>query len=232
MSLFFSPEDDGSYYAITKAGIVAIIVLIVLLLIVISLLRSKKKEEKKGPAIDTRALAFTSISIALAFVLSYVRVFRMPWGGSVTLCSMLFVVLVGYWYGPKVGLIAGFVYGCLQFIQGGGDYILDPLQAGFDYFFAFTALGLSGFFWKFKKYGLTIGYLVAVIARAALHSVGGYLYWMDYMPENFPEKLAPVYPVAYNFAYIMAEAVITLIVINFPLVKDALNHITKMARGE
>ncbi|MBR5377305.1 MAG: energy-coupled thiamine transporter ThiT [Lachnospiraceae bacterium] len=229
MSLFFISGEDGSY-SITKAGIAALIVLIVLLLLIVSLFRSGKKEKKKGPAIDARTLAFTSLSIALAFVLSYVRIFRMPWSGSVTLCSMLFIVLIGYWYGLKVGLIAGFVYGCLQFIQGGGSYILDPLQAGLDYFFAFTALGLSGLFCRMKKYGLTVGYIVAVIARASLHSLGGYLYWMDYMPEDFPEKLAPFYPIVYNFSYIMAEAAITLIVINFPLVKDALSRITEMAR--
>ncbi len=230
MSLFFNSEEGGSYYSLTTAGTVAIIAVIVLLLIIVAFVRSAKKEEKKGPAIDTRTLAFTALSIALAFVLSYVRIFKLPWGGSVTLCSMLFIVLIGYWYGLKVGLIAGFVYGCLQFIQDGGSYILDPLQAGLDYFIAFMALGLSGLFCRMKKNGLTVGYIVAVLARGAFHSLGGYLYWMDYMPENFPEKLAPVYPIAYNYAYLLAEAAITIIVINFPLVKDALNRITNMAR--
>ena len=230
MSFFFIAEDGGSYYSITKAGIAVLIAISVLLLIITGLVRSKGSGKEKKTSIDSRKLAFTAVSVALAFVLSFVRVFRLPWGGSVTLCSMLFVVLVGYWYGLKVGLIAGFVYGCLQFIQGGGSYVLDPLQAGLDYFFAFTALGLSGCFCKMKKHALTVGYIVAVLARGALHSLGGYLYWMDYMPDNFPPKLAAAYPVLYNYAYILAEAAITLIVINFPLVKDALNRITQMAK--
>ena len=230
MSIFFNSEEGGSYYSLTTAGTVAIIVVVAVLLIIAAVIGSGKKEERKGPAVNAKTLSFTGISLALAFVLSYVRIFKLPWGGSVTLCSMLFVVLIGYWYGLKVGLIAGFVYGCLQFVQGGGSYILDPLQAGLDYFIAFMALGLSGLFCKMKKNGLTIGYIVAVLARGAFHSLGGYLYWMDYMPENFPEKLAPVYPIAYNYAYLLAEAAITIIVINFPLVKDALNRITNMAR--
>lgn len=230
MSLFINSEEGGSYFSLTKAGEAAIIVAVIVLILIAAFIRARKQEGKKGPSINARTLAFTSISIALAFVLSYVKIFKLPWGGSVTLCSMLFVVLIGYWYGLKVGLIAGFVYGCLQFVQGGGSYILDPLQAGLDYFIAFTALGISGLFCRMKKHGLTVGYIVAVLARGAFHSLGGYLYWMDYMPENFPQNLAPVYPIAYNYAYLLAEAAITIIVINFPLVKDALNRITQMAR--
>ncbi len=230
MSFFLNSEDG--YYSLTGAGAITLIVVAVLLLFFTGFQRSRKKDPKKSTAMDARVLCFTSLSVALAFVLSYLRIFRMPWGGSVTLCSMLFVVLIGYWYGPKVGLIAGFVYGCLQFIQGGGSYIMDPLQACLDYFFAFTALGLSGLFYRMKKNALVTGYIVSVIARGAIQSLGGYLYWMDYMPDNFPPKLAAVYPIAYNYAYILAEAAITLIIINFPLVKDALKVVTKMARGE
>ncbi len=236
MSNFITYLEEDQAYALTGAGVAAIIALIVILLIIIAFLGSGKKraeereaKAKKQSAFSAKRLSFSAVSIALAFVLSYVKVVDLPWGGSATLCSMLFIVLIGYWYGPKVGLIAGFVYGCLQFIQGGGSYILSPLQACLDYILAFTALGLSGFFSKDKKNGLLIGYIVAVVARGALHSLGGYLYWMDYMPEEFPASLAAVYPIVYNYAYILIEAVITIIIISLPPVKKALNKVGEMA---
>ena len=80
------------------------------------------------------------------------------------------------------------------------------------------------------KNGLPIGYLCAVLARGLFHSIGGYLYWMDYMPENFPKSLAAVYPILYNYAYILAEAVITLIVISLPPVVQGLRTVKKMAK--
>ena len=151
----------------------------------------------------------------------------MPWGGSVTLCSMLFVTLIGYWYGPRVGLTAGFAYGILQFVQGGGSFILSPLQVCMDYILAFAALGLSGFFHN-KINGLIKGYLFAVFIRGLFHTIGGYLYWMDYMPDSFPQSLGFIYPFAYNYAYLLAEALITVIILLLPPVKNAMFRVKSM----
>ncbi len=230
MSFFIQAEEDGAYYSLTSAGIAAIIILSVLLLIVIAVISAKHTEnEKKRKLFNSRKLAFTAIAIALAFVLSYVKIVHLPWGGAATLCSMLFIVLVGNWYGPGVGIIAGFIYGCLQFIQGGGSYILSPAQVCLDYLLAFAVLGFSGFFYKMKKNGLLVGYIVAILARGAAHSLGGYMFWMDYMPENFPASLAAIYPIVYNYSYILVEAVITIIIILLPPTKKALAHIKEMA---
>ena len=229
----FIIQEDG-YYALTPAGIVLFAVIAVALLVVTGFVKAaaKAKEENRnataGSIFTVRQLVFSAIAIAIAFALSYVKIFHMPWGGSVTLCSMLFITMVGYWYGPKIGIIVGFTYGILQFIQGGGDYILSPMQICLDYIVAFAALGLSGFFSKFKN-GLTVGFLVGIIARGAFHALGGYLYWMDYMPENFPASLAAVYPILYNYAYILVEGVITLILINIPAVKKALERVKILA---
>lgn len=65
----------------------------------------------------TKQLVFCAAAMALAFVTSYVKIFQMPWGGSVTLCSMLFIVLVANWYGVGTGVLVGLAYGILQFIQ-------------------------------------------------------------------------------------------------------------------
>ena len=173
---FFVTADGG----LTTAGYVGCVVLMVALVVIASVLSAQKS---KGTGMDARKLAFCEMGMALAFVTSYVKVFELPYGGSVTLFSMLFIVLIANWYGAKTGILVGFAYGLLQFIQG--PYVLSLFQVCCDYVFAFAALGVAGFFGK-KKNGLLIGYIVAVLARGFFHTLGGYLYWMDYMPENFP----------------------------------------------
>ncbi len=236
MSNFIVYNAEESAYSLTGAGVGLMAVIIAILVISVSFLKRGKSGESDESAaqtsgssmFSTRQLVFCAVSLAIAFALSYVKLIHMPWGGSVTLCSMLFVALIGYLYGPSIGLVCGLAYGILQFIQGGGGYMLSPLQVGFDYILAFMALGLSGFFFN-KKNGLLIGYIVAIVSRGILHSIGGYLYWMDYMPEDFPANLAVIYPLCYNFAYILIEGAITIVIISLPPVKKALNQIRQTA---
>ena len=136
--------------------------------------------------------------------------------------------MIANWYGAKTGILVGFAYGLLQFIQG--PYVLSLFQVCCDYVFAFAALGVAGFFGK-KKNGLLIGYIVAVLARGFFHTLGGYLYWMDYMPENFPQSLKALYPIIYNYSYLLAEGVLTVILISLPPVKKALQTVARTAHG-
>ena len=233
MSYFVSAEDG--YYTLTTAGVVLCVILIAVFILLTALIAHKSKDTEQAGEVpskkklfSTKQLVFSAMALALGFAASYVKILPMPWGGSITLCSMLFVALIGYWYGPKIGLCAGFAYGLLQFVQDGGSYILSPLQACLDYIIAFAALGCSGFFTN-KKNGLITGYIVAILARGLFHTIGGYLYWMDYMPESFPSSLAVIYPIAYNYSYILAEGVITVIIICLPPVKRAMASIKKLA---
>ena len=221
--MFWNAEDG--YYVLGGGGYAALVVALLVALVLIGVIRGRKKDAKSRFSVKT--ITFAGASIALAFVLSFVKLYHLPWGGSVTLLSMFFVVFVGYLYGPGVGFAAAFVYSILQFIQGGGgSYMLSPLQVMCDYFLAFTALGVGGFF-KGKKNGLIIGYILAVICRGAFHALGGYLFWMDYMPEDF---FAPaVYPILYNFAYLIPEMILTVIVIILPPVKKAIDRVRNMA---
>ena len=181
---------------------------------------------EKNRTFSARRLAYCAMAVALAYVTSFIKPFELPYGGSVTLLSMLFIVLVGNWYGVKTGVLVGFAYGVLQFLQE--PYFLSLFQVCCDYVLAFAALGLSGLFRK-RKNGLLIGYIAAVLARGFFHSLGGYLYWMDYMPENFPQSLRTLYPIIYNYSYLLAEGVITVIIIRLPAVSNALERIRKSA---
>ena len=180
--------------------------------------------EKKGFA--AKQLAYCAMAVALAYVTSFIKVLKLPYGGSVTLLSMLFIVLVANWYGVRTGILVGFAYGILQFLQE--PYFLSLFQVCCDYTFAFAALGLAGLFRK-RKGGLAAGYIAAVMVRGVFHTLGGYLYWMDYMPDNFPQILVRVYPIVYNYSFILAEGVLTLIVISMPPVKKGLGQIRGLA---
>ena len=208
---------------LTAAGYVLCIAAGIILFAAALIFAGKISEKKK---MGTRQLVFCAMAMALAFITSYLKLFNMPWGGSVTLCSMLFIVLVANWYGPKTGVLVGLAYGILQFIQE--PYVLSFFQVCCDYILAFAALGVAGFFAK-SKHGLLKGYIAAVIARGAFHALGGYLYWMDYMPDNFPKALTSVYPIVYNYSYLLAEGIITVIIISIPAVSKALNRIKQTA---
>lgn len=208
---------------LTTAGYVLCIAVGIILFVAALVFAGKISEKKK---MGTRQLVFCAMAMALAFITSYLKLFNMPWGGSVTLCSMLFIVLVANWYGPKTGVLVGLAYGILQFIQE--PYVLSFFQVCCDYILAFAALGVAGFFAK-SNHGLLKGYIAAVIARGAFHALGGYLYWMDYMPDNFPKALTSVYPIVYNYSYLVAEGIITVIIISIPAVSKALNRVKQTA---
>ncbi|MGI6141503.1 MAG: energy-coupled thiamine transporter ThiT, partial [Caldicoprobacterales bacterium] len=104
----------------------------------------------------TRMLVYASVSIALAFVLSYIRLARMPQGGSITPGSMLPIMLFAYIFGPIPGILTGIAYGFLQCIQDA--YLVHWAQLLMDYPVAFGMLGLAGLYRK----NLAAGSFIAV----------------------------------------------------------------------
>ena len=209
---------------LTTAGyVVSILAMVVCLGAGLALADRGGKERGFAP----RQLAYCAMAVALAYVTSFIKLFKLPYGGSVTLMSMLFSVLVANWYGVKTGILVGFAYGLLQFLQE--PYVLSVFQVCCDYVLAFAALGLAGLFRNKGKNGLLAGYITAVLVRGFFHSLGGYLYWMDYMPENFPQSLAALYPIIYNYSYLLAEGLVTVVVLKVPAVEKALERIRKSA---
>ncbi|MBR5712112.1 MAG: energy-coupled thiamine transporter ThiT [Lachnospiraceae bacterium] len=218
---FVAYSDEKGAYVLQKAGYFALAVVCLLLVIVAAAIVSRKDRNN-----DLRSvrLAVSAISLTLACVTSYLKLFELPWGGSVTLFSMFFVCFVGYLYGPATGLTAAFAYSILQFLLSGGTYILTIPQVLLDYIFAFTALGIAGFFYR-RKHGLIVGYIAACVARGVFATLAGYMFWMDCMPDGFPKSLSFIYPIAYNFCYIGIEMALTLVVLAIPDVRKAIKNI-------
>lgn len=212
--------DDGSV-RLTTIGVVLVAVCI-LALVVIPAITGKKNTENKTK-LTTKQLTYSAVALALAMVCSMIKFANLPMGGSCTLCSMLFIVLIGYWFGPYVGLTAAFAYGLLQFIIEPIFYTLPQMLI--DYPLAFGALGLAGFF-AGKKHGLQIGYIVGVIGRYIFAVISGVVFFGAYAPEGTP---AIVYSLGYNATYIVPEAIVTLIIISIPAVAKALGAVKKNA---
>lgn len=156
-------------------------------------------------------LTASAICIALAFVLSYIKIQFLPYGGAVTCFSMLPILLIGYRFGFFFGLGSSFVYAVLQFFQ---NHALVPPADGLDtyilmlfldYGMAFGVLSLSAFFQK-KKAGLLYGALVCTTLRYCCHIVSGILLWGSYAWDGW--AVFP-YSVVYNGTYMLPEIILT-----------------------
>lgn len=220
-----SYDEVNNAYSITKSGYIAIALFMMAVLIGVVLL-----SDRKNIKLGVREMTVTAVLVALGYALSFIRVVPMPWGGSVTLCSMLFVCLTGYIYGARTGLIGGLLYGVLQLLADGGGYMLSPFQVACDYIFSFMGLGISGLLNK-KKNGLVTGYILAITVRGVFNTLGGYIYWMDYIPSGFPVSIRYLYPLVYNYSYILAEGVVTVVVISVPAVRKTIDKVKRIALG-
>jgi thiamine transporter len=215
-----SGYGDGSF-VLSMNGYIAI-TLIMLAVLLLGCFVSGCRAGRKN---STRQLTFSSMAIALACLMSFLKIFHLPMGGSITLFSMLFICLVGYWYGLGAGLTAGIAYGFLQMLID--PYILSVPQLFTDYVFAFGALGLSGLF-SHKKNGLILGYIAGVLGRYFFAFLSGMIFFGTYAADY--NMSAPIYSLLYNGAYIGGEAFITLILLVIPPVRKGIERITEMAR--
>lgn len=222
LQLFFKEVVDewGTSYSITPAGYALVITVMICLLLAIGLMSHVKSQNK----MNTRQLVFCAMAVALAMITSYLKIWHMPMGGSITLFSMMFVCLIGYWYGLKIGLMTGIAYGLLQLIVD--PYIISIPQMFTDYIFAFGSLGLSGIFTN-SKHGLMKGYLLGVFGRFAFSFLSGLIFFSS--NAQGVGMSAAFYSFAYNGAYIGGEAVLTLVLMAIPSVSKALLQIKQIA---
>lgn len=220
MSFFLTYAADSEEYVLKPAGYGLLIVLLAALLFVIYKLG---KASLKTQQMQTKQLVYCSAAMALAVVTSFIKVASLPFGGSITLFSMMFICLIGYIYGARTGLITGLAYGIPQFIVE--PYIYAPLQVLLDYPLAFAGLGLAGFF-SSKKHGLIIGYLVGIFGRYICHVLSGYIFFAAYAPEGMNPFF---YTLGYNATYIVPEAIATVIVFSLPPVAKAIAQVKKQA---
>ncbi|HHX22913.1 MAG: energy-coupled thiamine transporter ThiT [Tepidanaerobacteraceae bacterium] len=166
--------------------------------------------------LDTKAIVYGGLCVAIAFVLSYIRLYRWPQGGSITLASALPVFIYAYIFGPTAGIAAGTAYGLLQLIQD--PYILHPFQVFLDYILAFAAWGLAGFFRKNISFGIILGGIGQIFSSF----LSGVIFFGSYAPEG----MSPIiYSLAVNGTVLGTNMLICLVISLLPQVRGMIEQL-------
>lgn len=185
---------------------------------------------------NTKTLAVCGIMTAMSVVLSFIKIFELPYGGAITLFSMVPIAFAGYAYGAKWGLACGTVWGVIECLLGASGtlaYLTDNMLNFmicllFDYLVAFAVVGLSGVFKnkiKNSKVSFALGAGFAVFLRFVCHFVTGFIIWREYAVDTLSvnefglkiintfsgEGLAAVYSLVYNGSYMLPELVLSVV---------------------
>ena len=156
-----------------------------------------------------------AIMVSLSFVLSLIKIWEMPFGGSITLLSMLPVCMVSLRHGVKWGLGTAFVYSCTQALVSGAvgwglSVTVLILCFLLDYILAFSALGLAGVFGNCGFKRQVSGIFLACLIRFACHYISGVTIWSSgALDAGFASPY--LYSLLYNGAYMLPETVFTCI---------------------
>lgn len=189
-------------------------------LITLALIGAKKQRARPLPAPragKTRALVYGALCLSLSFVLSYFKLFSMPFGGSITLASMLPLVVYASYFGPVYGFCAALAYALLQIVQGA--WIVHWAQFVLDYFVAFGCLGLASLFPR----KLPLGMAVSGFSRMLVSTVSGAIFFAD-AGLDYGVANPWVYSIAYNGLTIGADTVICLVVALIPAFRRAVER--------
>lgn len=214
IAVYYSKNIVGDGYYTDESANFSSIALYVFagLLLILSIVCAFAFAKKDKDGFDSRCIATAGICVALSFALSYIKLFEMPQGGSVTLLSMLPIMLFAYVYGMKKGLLVGVIYGLLQAVQD--PYIIHPAQFLLDYPMAFALMGFAGIltYTKLFKNSPQLRFSISVILggtfRFISHVLAGTFAFGAYSIES---GLSPfVYSLGYN-SYVFVDVALILV---------------------
>ena len=173
---------------------------------------------------NTRFIAEAGIMLALTFILNSIRLYKLPQGGSITPGGYVPLLIFGFRWGWKKGLILGALYGLLDFAMD--PFFLNVIQFLLDYPLAYAMLGLTGLFrknlivnGKVNNAKLIIGTIAATALRMLAAVISGVVFFKQYLPQDKPFLLGSI---LYNGSYTLPNMIIAiiLILIIFPRVKN------------
>lgn len=218
-------EQIKSYYSANSPVLYVSAGLLIITVLALAFILNKNDK-----AFDTRCIATAGICVAMSFGLSFITLWKMPQGGSITLVSLLPIMIFSYMYGTKKGVLVCFIYGILQAVQD--PWLIHPAQFLLDYPVAFTCIGLSGAFAQLKVFqklpqiAFLLGGLMSSLLRFLSHLLSGVFAFATYAGEVNPW----VYSSAYNsFVFIDIALVLIVGVIVFSS-KSFVNELNKNAK--
>ena len=167
--------------------------------------------DKGNKGFDTKSIAYAAVCIAMSFALSYLRIVKMPQGGSVTIASLLPLMIYSYMFGTRKGVFAGMIYGLLQAVQD--PYIIHPAQFILDYPVAFSCIGLAGAFARTEKLEnipqlqFAFGAVLAGLCRFLMHYLSGVFAFGAFAGDQNPY----VYSFVYQAGYVLPDIAIVIV---------------------
>ena len=197
-------NEDVQSLSLYIASVLSVVILIALAFLF-------GKWEKRD--FDAKSITYAAVCIALSFALSFMRIVRLPQGGSITPASLLPLMVYAYMFGVRKGIFAGAAYGLLQALQD--PSVLHPAQFLLDYPVAFAWIGLAGLFAKQKTLGkipqlqFALGGILAGLGRFTMHFLSGTFAFGVFAPEGTP---AALYSLVYQAGYVLPDLAIAVIV--------------------
>ncbi len=157
--------------------------------------------EKK---LNAKTIAQVGVTVALATVLNLLPVFKMPQGGSVSL-DMVPILFLAFYRGPMVGILAGAVFGMVDYTMD--PFFVHPAQLIFDYPLAFGLLGIAGFVRGNTPITVALGVILGGAARFSAHLISGAIFFGSYAP---PGQSVWLYSTIYNGSYMLPSTLIAI----------------------
>lgn len=183
-------------------------------------MNSKENKTADIQSTKTRIMTEGAVMVALSTALSFISIIQLPWGGTVTLLSMLPITVFSIRRGVKAGFTASFLYSLIQFGQGAmkglfGWGLTPGMLAAcifLDYIGAFTVLGIAGFFRKKLFPGWIGGIALALVLRFVFHFLSGAVIWQSVgeLWNGFSTENTFLYSFLYNGLYMSIELILTL----------------------
>ena len=202
---------------------------------------SRHVDKKRGieRKTTTKELVFGAICVALSFVLSLIRIFRLTNAGSVTLASIFPIALYCYIFGVNKSMVICFVCSLLNFCQG--PYVISVWSALLDYLLPYLALSLVGIFAvnpktftsegsALKKHGkFFIGLACYFVVRLFSHTLAGMLFWsqgVDFwiFSGDLVGWTSFLYSLVYNLSYLLPDTLVAGVVALFLFSSKSVNR--------
>ena len=201
-------EAENAPWSFLGEGVTFWVTVAVLLVVGVAVyLLTRKKSSNKKSFWTAKTMAVGAMCTALSSVLSLIKLWPMPMGGSVTPASMLPLLLFAYCYGVGPGMVLGALYGVMQFLLDGMAWAaLGAIPNLLDYPIAFGLLGLAGCF-RGSKAKMTAGFVLGCFGRFMASFLSGFIFYGQYAPEG----VNPVwYSLTYNGSYMLVECIICI----------------------
>lgn len=171
-----------------------------------------------------RDIAFAAMCVSMSFILSCIKLFTMPQGGTITPASLLPMFIYTAAFGPARGLVVGCAYGLLQLFQGA--YVIHPIQMLVDYPMAFGALALGGIVNYIKmpvQFKLPAAAIIGYIGRYIMAVLSGVIFFAEYAGDEG----ALIYSLVYNVSYLGPDCLVCALVACIPGFGRLINTLKK-----